>query len=251
MLEVECSAFEVQRSTLDVRGWVLAVRCLARCHSALALGHRHSYFAAMKRYFPLLVSLGVLAAPVWPVFAEDSNDTAAAIAERQAAEERYKRLNSAIEDLVSAQAAMGKRLNALADELRSVREELARANNNANNYVSRADYDALLGKLKDLDEQRKRDRELILQKIQDLEKVPPVAPPATTPTPAPNEGSKAAAKGYEYRIQKGDTLATVVEAYQQKGVKVNLQQVIDANPNVNPKKLRVGQKIFIPDAALK
>ncbi|MBU6399804.1 MAG: LysM peptidoglycan-binding domain-containing protein [Verrucomicrobia bacterium] len=209
----------------------------------------------MKRLLPVLLAAGALGLGAWPARAEDSADTAAAIADRQAAEERYKRLNSAVEDLAAAQAALEKRLNALSDELRNVREDLVRANNNANNYVSRSDYDALVGKLKDLDEQRKRDRDLILQKIQDLGKlsaVAPAPPPAISPpAPASDPAAKLPSKGYEYRIQRGDTFAAIADAYRQKGVQVTAEMIEKANPNLKPNKLRVGQKVFIPDPSLK
>jgi LysM repeat protein len=41
-------------------------------------------------------------------------------------------------------------------------------------------------------------------------------------------------------------LSAIVEAYRTKGIKVTLKQVLEANPNLNEKKLYVGQKIFIP-----
>ncbi|MHB8519917.1 MAG: LysM peptidoglycan-binding domain-containing protein [Limisphaerales bacterium] len=206
----------------------------------------------MKRLLSLLLVASSFAAFGLPARAEDSADTAAAIAERQAAEERYKRLNSAVEDLVAAHVAMEKRLNAVVDELRTLREDVARANSEATHYASREEFDTLARKLKELDEQRKKDRDLILDKIQELGKLQAVVPPAPAPAPVPADAvGRIPAKGYDYQIQSHDTLSAVIEAYRQKGVKVTLQQVIDANPHLDSKRLRVGQKIFIPDAALK
>ena len=45
-------------------------------------------------------------------------------------------------------------------------------------------------------------------------------------------------------------VGAIVAAYQKKGVKVTLEQVKKANPNLKPKQLHVGQKLFIPDPAL-
>jgi len=37
-------------------------------------------------------------------------------------------------------------------------------------------------------------------------------------------------KGYEYIVKSGDTIAAIVAAYQQSGVKVTVNQVLKANP---------------------
>ena len=68
---------------------------------------------------------------------------------------------------------------------------------------------------------------------------PSGADSAATPPKGPE-------KGYEHVIEKGQTLSAIVEAYRSKGIKVTLKQVLEANPNINEKKLSVGQKVFIP-----
>ena len=40
-------------------------------------------------------------------------------------------------------------------------------------------------------------------------------------------------------------------AYRANGVKVTVAEVLKANPGLNPNKLRVRQKIYIPDPSLK
>ncbi len=54
-------------------------------------------------------------------------------------------------------------------------------------------------------------------------------------------------KGYEYKVQAGDTIAAIAKAYRAQGVKVTTDDILKANPKVDPTKLYVGQKIFIPD----
>ena len=56
-----------------------------------------------------------------PSFAQDN--AARAAAEREAAEEGYRRLNSAVEALATGQADLQRRISALADELRSARAQ--------------------------------------------------------------------------------------------------------------------------------
>jgi hypothetical protein len=40
-----------------------------------------------------------------------------------------------------------------------------------------------------------------------------------------------------------------VKACRDQGLKVNLKQVMEANPTVNPSKLKPGDKVWIPEAA--
>ena len=55
-----------------------------------------------------------------------------------------------------------------------------------------------------------------------------------------------AEKGYDYVIQKGDTLSIIALAYREKGIKITSEQILKANPGLKPNSLRVGQKVFIP-----
>jgi LysM repeat protein len=65
----------------------------------------------------------------------------------------------------------------------------------------------------------------------------PVAPPAVDVAPPPPSAQ-------EYVIQKGDSFYTIG-----KKLHVSTKAIQDANPNVNPSKLKIGQKIQIPAAA--
>ena len=49
-----------------------------------------------------------------------------------------------------------------------------------------------------------------------------------------------------YVVQSGDTLSVIVQAYNEKGIKVTTKQILKANPGLVPEKMKVGQKIFIP-----
>ena len=82
-----------------------------------------------------------------------------------------------------------------------------------------------------------------------LPTAPPLAAQPVTPAPAyqppvqppPNVATPGEAK--EYVIAHGDTLGALA-----KHNGVSLKQLMEANPGVNPKKLKVGQKIQIPGA---
>lgn len=67
---------------------------------------------------------------------------------------------------------------------------------------------------------------------------PPVTvPPVAVPVPVPEAASS------EYAVVKGDTLATIAKAHG-----VSLKALEAANPNVQPTKMQIGQKLVIPAA---
>jgi hypothetical protein len=56
--------------------------------------------------------------------------------------------------------------------------------------------------------------------------------------------------GYEYVVQAGDGWATVLRAFAEAGVKVSPEELMAANPDVVPQRLRVGEIIaFAPASA--
>jgi LysM repeat protein len=63
-------------------------------------------------------------------------------------------------------------------------------------------------------------------------------PPVTTPPPPP------VAEMQEYTIVKGDLLSNIA-----KNNHVSTKAILDANPGIDPKKLKIGQKIKIPAAS--
>jgi LysM repeat protein len=177
--------------------------------------------------------------------AQDQSNSAAALAKRDYDEERYKSLEADIRALQSSNEALQKRLSALTDELRDVREELAKKPADA---VTHDELNAFEKKLREVNDKREADTKLILEKLEKLAKAPPLPLPLPEPTPPPetNVPTKPV-KGYEYEIKSGDSLSAIVEAYRKEGIKVTLDQLLKANPGLNPQKLRVKQKIIIPD----
>lgn len=169
-----------------------------------------------------------------------TTDAASAIASREEAEERYKRMASAIEELQAGHAALRKRVLELEETVAKLKEELYRA---TNGVVSKAELAALAEKIVELDKSRESDKKLILEQ---LEKLGASLKNLRVHTPSPPKETATAEKGYEYVVQPGDTLSKIVKAYNDAGIKVTLKQVQDANPGLNPNALKVGQKIFIP-----
>ncbi len=191
---------------------------------------------------------------------QDAAARAAAAAERQDLEDRLKRLAGTVEALQATQESQQKRLTALVEELRTAHDETSRA---GGKFATREEIKQLVEKIQELDRKREADRRLILEEIQKLAKAPvsaprerpsgdgstgstPKPPRTTSNTESTQPGPAGPQKGYEHVMEKGQTLSAIIEAYRKEGVKVTLKQVLDANPNINEKKLSVGQKIFIP-----
>ncbi len=55
--------------------------------------------------------------------------------------------------------------------------------------------------------------------------------------------------GYYYKVQAGDTLSAIAEAYRQSGVSVTAEQIRAANGLSRKESLRPGRKLFIPKEA--
>ena len=188
---------------------------------------------------------------------------ASAIADRQAAEERYQKLVAKLDDLNDKYDLQQKRMAQLEADLKAARDESAKPNPDV---VGRDELKQLALKVKEIDEKRAADKELILEQIKQLAQVPiaptlkkpkapkhldatpaDAAPDATAPAPASNKDYE----GYEYVIKPNDTIKKIVAAYNAQGVKVTTDQILKhpLNAKVNPAKLKVGQKVFIPAPA--
>lgn len=209
-----------------------------------------------------------------PLVAQDRSATAAAIAERQDAAERYNRLSSQIDDLLAANADLQKKVARLAQELENVRAESARANANSNQYASREDLSQLSQSvkqtIKELDEKRVADNQKIVAALEEFKRLmksaPPVPAPAReTPRPPRELVNPAATEstddngtprvGFTHTVAKGEYLLTIINAYnkelKEKGVKgkITLDSVLKANPGLDANRMVVGQKIFLPKPA--
>lgn len=165
-------------------------------------------------------------------------------------QQQIDKLGGQIQDLLAAQEQQRKKL----DELQSAISKLSdQVNTPAANpeTASRADLKNLAEKVQEIDKKRQSDRDLILKEIGKLgqsggtpsHKTTVTAPPPDDPATEPATPQK----GYEYKVQANDTLSAIAKAYRDQGVKVTTTQILKANPKLDPTKLYVGQKVFIPD----
>jgi hypothetical protein len=202
-----------------------------------------SYFRNMKRLSFLMIIFSLCARSSLP--AQDART-----------EERLNKLSGQIEDLIAGQEAQRKRINDLAREIESLRDQQGKQPNTS--YASQEDLKRVAKSIEEVDRKRVEDYKKIEAKILDLGKI--LAPPGPankkSNPPAPKDAAnseksnseKAAPseKGFEYVIKSGDTISAIIQAYKEQNIKVTEKQILQANPGLVAEKLRPGQKIFIP-----
>src|SRR5450432_558326 len=171
-----------------------------------------------------------------------------------ATQQQIDKLYGQIQDLVEAQAAQTKRIEALEKEIGDLSDKLNQPA--ANDSASADDLKKLAAQVQEIDKKRQDDNEQILKAIEKLGKVsggstghkssPAVSTTTSTDnSTTPNAGGPQ--KGYDYTITANDTVSAIAKAYRAQGVKVTTDQILKANPGLNPNSLVVGKKIFIPD----
>lgn len=149
--------------------------------------------------------------------------------------ERVNKLSTYVDELLADKARQQKQITELTREVESLREQLQRVSGGA----TREDVAAVADAVKQLDQKHRADIELVAKQIEKLGKIP--APSISAGPSSSHE------RGYEYTIQQGNTLSAIAKAYRDQGVPVTVDDILEANPGLDPKKLRVGQVIFIPE----
>ena len=166
--------------------------------------------------------------------------------------ERINKVEGYVQDLQAAREAQDKHITALEKEIADLRDKLNQPG--ANNYAGAEDLQKLAGQVRELAKKQQADNDLILKEIEKLGKVggsstrrTTATTSTTTSTDNPPPGGPQ--KGYYYTIQDKDTLSAIAKAYRAQNIKVTADQILKANPGLDPKNLVVGKKIFIPAPA--
>jgi hypothetical protein len=167
-----------------------------------------------------------------------------------ATQQQIDQLNGKLQDLLDAQAAQGKRLDAVEKGFSDLQDKLNQPA--TNDSASAEDLKKLAAQVQEIDKKRQDDNDLILKQIAGLGKAGGGSgsshrSPPTVSTNTLNSIATGPQKGYDYTIAPGDMVATIAKAYRAQGVKVTTAQILAANPSLNPNSLVVGKKIFIPD----
>src|SRR5947199_8019191 len=163
----------------------------------------------MKQISLLLLTLTLGAAPTGR--AQDA-----------ATEERLNKLSGQIEDLIAGQKQEKERLASFARELESLREQSSKP---TASYAAQEDLKRLADAVKEVDRKRLEDSDKIQAEMRKLGKIL-AAPVPTSKKSASNttadspDATKASpsAKGFEYVIEKNDSLSAIVKAYAEKNI---------------------------------
>jgi LysM repeat protein len=204
----------------------------------------------MKR---ILFVAAVAAFAATPVFAQDN-----------ATQQQLDQLRGKIQDLVEAQDAQSKKIDAIEKEISDLRDKVNTPAATPD-VPSNADLKKLAEQLQEVDKKRQDDRELILKQLDKIAKVAGAQPvkirsSSGTSTSTGSTGSGETTPppdvpktGYYYIVKDGDTISGIAKSYRdsEKHVKVTSSQILAANTGLDATKLYTGKKIFIPDANAK
>ena len=161
--------------------------------------------------------------------------------EARALRENNQRLQSQLNDLLEAFNALKTELNKVHSEVRQLRAKLGARNPN---LVTRSDLEELAKSVREIDRKRVQDKGLILKEMKGLLRSKP-----TLPKPKATDSQK----GFDHTVQSGETISAIISAYnaelkrQGSTKRITLKSVLTANPNLNPRTMRIGQSLFIPD----
>jgi LysM repeat protein len=188
------------------------------------------------------------------VFAFAASTAGVAQAQDTATQQQLDKLSGQIQDLLDAQALQDKRISALEKKISDVLNHSPATASTA----SADDLKKLATQVQELSKKQQADNDLILKELEKLGKggngsassrhssgdsVTTSSSSTTNSTTAANGPQK----GYYYEVKSGDTPSAIAKAYRAQGIKVTTEQILAANPGLDPNKLIVGKKIFIPD----
>jgi hypothetical protein len=209
------------------------------------------FWPLMHKTAPLFILLFCVVP--WLRAADVASD-AFVLAAQKDTEERVRRLSADVQTVLETQDfirkrqdALQQRLDSLESEVRHLKDEFQRA---TSNFASRDEMREYAAKLRELDEKRARDKELILKHLQDLAKIPVTQPSGRSAPRRPATDSDEAP--VLYVVQPKDRFLDIVAAhnaeFERRGLgRVTTEQVLKANPQLkDPDRLLVGQKLYIP-----
>jgi LysM repeat protein len=173
-----------------------------------------------------------------------------AVAQDAATQQLIDQINGRIQDINSVLDKQNKRLDALEKSVSDLSDKLNQPA--ANNSASAEDLKKLAAKVQEIDRSRQEDNQKILDTLDKLGKAGGTTTashrPSTVSTenPTPTAGGKQ--NGYYYPVKKDDTLSAIAKAYSAElKTKITVEEILALNPGLDPNKMPVGKKIFIPD----
>ena len=185
--------------------------------------------------------------------ANAQDNPAAAAAAREEAESRYQRLNARLDDIEVAFQRFQKDRDKVESEIRALRDQVSRLADNSQNAATQESIKRLADAIEEVDRKRVKHQENVDVALAAMEKLIAKGGTSTPRNSGPKTQSAppkvdSTGKGYEYTIRANDNAKKIADALrEQKGLKITAQQIIDANPGLDWTRLKIGQKIFIPD----
>ena len=188
------------------------------------------------------------AGPIDTYSAQSRATNAANFVAEQQAEERYRRLYAIVEDLQAANLMLQQRIERMETQLA---KSIQNANDQKADTVTNDQLDLLSNRftkeLQTLENRRAEDNRKILQEIKRIATRPnPVPSPRvvtekTKPSPPPYTGPV-----YEITIEPGYTISGIAQKYREQGHEISEEDIIRANPGIDPRRLKIGQVINVP-----
>ncbi len=193
-------------------------------------------FGPMKRISILLAGLVLCAAPM-------------SRGQDAATQQRLNELEGQIQNLLETQEMQRKQIADLMHQVALLQDQ---QNKPQPNYATTDDLKSLADAVQQVDRKRAEDYKKIQAELFKLGKAL-AAPLAAAPrrsarqAAAGDSSSSDSNSGYYYTVQSGDYLSAIARAYRdQQHINVTWRDIVKANPGLNPNKLPVGKKIFIP-----
>ena len=170
---------------------------------------------------------------------------------RQESDERYRKLKAELEDAQQANLTLLRRLEALEEENRSLRNSIKKL---PTNLVSESDAkklsDALVDEIKSVDKSRADDNKIISEEIKKIWKAIEElgkAPVAKVAQSVPEKPRRVPKRIAEVTLESGYTLSAIAEAYRLEGYDVSVAGILEANPSItDPTKIRAGDTVIVP-----
>jgi LysM repeat protein len=219
---------------------------LGKCFLQLDAAGKEVFHSVMKK-----ISLWLF------VFVFAASTAGVARAQDTATQQQLDQLSGQIQEYASALALQTKRIDALEKKISDLQDKMNQSAT-APATASADDLKKLAAQVQALAKKQQSDNDLVLKELEKLAKGGSASAPSRhstanseTSSTSTTTGSTTTAgpqqNGYEYPIANGDTVEAIARAYRAKGVKVTSEQILAANPGLNPNKMIVGKKIFIPD----
>lgn len=177
----------------------------------------------LVRFLLLILTAGFAGWPLGSALAQVSPGAAEdAEAERRKilkAADQVDRMDSAVEEMKARIASLEKLLEDMKQQSNSLRESLASATAKA-----------------------EKEKQSLLEEVAKM-----LAEMKGKEKPVPSPVKATEHEGYEHTVAKGDTLSSIVQAYNKEyGLKLTVEIVRKANQLQKDAALRVGQKLVIP-----